>query len=94
MAVTSSWMSAWQPIRFTPTPLPDHAYLVTTDAAEAIQRSWTCTPAALANLPDRAFTDLWRRFRGLELLFGVPPALSTTPEHVADQRPPSPGDVA
>eukprot|EP00969_Alexandrium_andersonii_P170576 7540982-Alexandrium_andersonii.AAC.1 len=53
MAVTASWMVAWRPTRSIPTPQSDHAYLVATDAAEAVRRSWTCTPAALANLPDR-----------------------------------------
>eukprot|EP00969_Alexandrium_andersonii_P269732 11922130-Alexandrium_andersonii.AAC.1 len=70
------------------------SYLVTADACETTRRSWTCTPAALASLPDRAFTDLRRRFRGLELLFDVPPAVGAAPDLVSDQRPPPVGEVA
>eukprot|EP00969_Alexandrium_andersonii_P031578 1379197-Alexandrium_andersonii.AAC.1 len=65
MAVSTAWLASWQPTRSTPTPLSDHPYLVITDMSEATKRSWTCTPAALATLPDRAFTDLRRRFRDL-----------------------------
>eukprot|EP00969_Alexandrium_andersonii_P320785 14175150-Alexandrium_andersonii.AAC.1 len=57
------------------------------DGAEDVKSVRACSPAAFAALPDAAILDLRRRFRLLEQLFRVPPAVNLLPRPPRDARP-------
>ena len=45
-----------------------------------------CTPAAIKELQSEVLLELWRRFRNLELIFGVPREIHVTPPTVRPPR--------